>query len=128
MSNIRMARIVRKPRTTLLFVLGGLALYLLAFGPAIWLFSRDPPRWVVVIVATVYEPLDLLAHRSQTADRWMGAYATLWMPAEGSRLTGSPTDSLRWMQVLTGAVIGCWMIWNVVGWFTRDERRPLPDG
>src|SRR5262245_17790745 len=108
-SDAHMAHIVRKPRTTLLVVLSGLALYLLAFGPAIWLLSRDPPRWVIIIVATIYEPLDRLAHRNQTVNGWIVAYARLWMPAEGSRLTGGPAASLRWMQLLTGAVIGCWL-------------------
>jgi hypothetical protein len=119
-----MIRIRINPRATLLAALALFVLYLLALGPALWLICQNAPRWMVAIFSTVYEPLDLLAHRSSTIKDWLSAYAKIWLPANPTR-EPPPTPPIRSLQVFLAGTLACWFIWNVVGWFAPKDPPAL---
>jgi hypothetical protein len=114
-----MIKIRGTPRWTLLIVLAAAVMYLLAFGPALWLICQNPPRWMVATVYSIYEPLELLARKNDTINGWLVAYCALWTPSVGIR--PMPTLPYRWLQPILGTVVGCWFIWNIDGWL--DPRK-----
>ena len=106
----------RTPRGTLSSVVAMCLLYLLALGPVSWVICQNPPPWVVSVIYSFYEPLDILAHNNSTIEKCFVAYGSIWIPADPNKRP-TPTPPIRWLQVFLAVSSACWLIWNVVGWF-----------
>jgi len=122
--------LLKRPAVALWGTIGLLLFYQLSAGPVVWLvWNVRLPEWVGEGLNWFYSPLNALTMNSEFYSQFWGMYRARCV---GQMATGGPATRIgpapelpQFLVVVSGAVIGAWLIWNLVSLVNERQKSKL---
>lgn len=124
----RVGTVLWRPPVTFCGTIGVLALYVLSYGPLLWLFwNVHLPKPVSTTLCILYSPLVRTAYSSNDVYVALSYYCAFWV-----NFSSSPSTPFDFVErppfdlTILGYVLVAWLVWNFVRWVNYRKPVSLP--